>query len=194
MPRSTPSWSFAASAARRCAYSVVAIWALAVSRATKAASAASAASRKRERTSVFLGKKTWRIRQLPMSFLASLGMTGCSATSAWGRFPVGVLRLHHPLILLFARRPQVAAEQIAAQREHQHGDRNAGLEVLRHDEAPDESLLLDDLVGDREQRDRYTPAEDAAPPDERRPAHRAIALPADNGVVALARSAGCARV
>src|SRR6188508_301630 len=166
MARSTPSWSFAASAARRWAYSVVAIWALAVPRTTKAAIAASAASRKRERTGAFLGKKTRSIRdggrREKLSFRAEPRSGGgeesllspsrgsplstgtpriprfarndeSSAVSARGRFPVDVLRLHHALVVLFAGRPQVPAEQIAAQREHQHGHADAGLEVLRHD-------------------------------------------------------------
>ena len=58
--------------------------------------------------------------------------------------------------------------------------RFATAKVLGHDESPDEALLLDDLIGDRQQRYRNPPAEDSPTPDELGPSHGAVALPPGN--------------
>src|SRR3982751_6104635 len=92
----------------------------------------------------------------------------------------GLSSLDQARVILFAGRPQVPTKEIPAERKDQHGHADAGLEVLRHDQPPDEPLLLHDLVGDGHQRDGDSPPEHTTPPDERGPPHGAGALPASD--------------
>src|SRR4029079_15883837 len=92
------------------------------------------------------------------------------------------LLIHQALVVLLTGGPQVPAKEVPAERKHEHGDTDPDLEILRHHEPPNESLLLHHLVGNREQGSGNAPAEYASTPDERRPSHRARAFPPGYGL------------